>query len=225
LKNYQAPKMSLHQPLLTQRNTDNRRFVCPLTEKVMTDAVRIVITMKSFERRALLEWIEKNGEICPVTGTPFRASSDIETNFGLQWEILFWQRQVAESQSSDQDTFSSHITNQTSSRKWIAKSIDTPPTRPQRRGSSDSLSSSSEVTTVEQNDHRFWPCCPQDIASCSSNISPKLTRRCGSLDSLELFQLEEEDDLLFHDEDIKSDMAFSRLIAFLDEALMIIEDV
>lgn len=212
-----------HQPQQPHVNVQERRFVCPLAKKVMTDAVRIITTGKSYERKALLEWIEQNGEVCPVTGTPFNATVDIETNYSLQWEILFWQRQGAERQPIECD-IPAPFSHKMSRRNSIAKSIDSPPTRPRRRGSGDSLSSSSEAPTIEQNTNRFMSCCPSGISSCSSSMSLRPPRRCNSTDSLELFQPEDDDDFLFQEDDVQSGMPLSRLVSILDEALVIIDD-
>jgi U-box domain len=215
--------MIYHQPQSTQRNTDDRRFVCPLSKKVMSDAVRINTTQKSYERQALFDWIEKNGEVCPVTGTPFCASSDIETNFSLQWEILFWQRQDAQCQAIEQGT-PSHSTHKMSPRNSIAKSNDTPPNRPQRRGSGDSSLFLSDAAAGEHNADRFSSYCPPGGASSSSRMSLKLPRRCGSFDSLELLQLDDDDDFLVQDDDVRSASSLIRLVAVLDEALMIVDN-
>jgi hypothetical protein len=55
-------------------------------------------------------------------------------------------------------------------------------------------------------------------------MSLKLPRRCGSSDSLEPFQMEDDDEFLIQDEDMQSGMPLSRLVAILDEALMVVQD-
>jgi U-box domain len=213
-----------HLAQQSQGNSQERRFICPLTKEVMTDAVRIVTTGKSFQRQALQQWMEKIGKVCPVTGTPF-TTDDIETNFSLQWEILFWQRQQAEHQPIVCEMPSSY---KMSPRNSITKSIDSPPTLPERRGSGDSFSTSLEAPMMEQNNRRFLSCCPSGVSSCCSNSSlcMKPPRRCASFDSLDLFQPEDDDGDLFTDgDDLQSGTSFSRLVSILDEALKIIADV
>lgn len=65
-------------------------FICPLTQKVMTDPVQSPEGV-SFEREAILKVLSFRS-MCPVNGTPLRAGS-LRTNTKLQWMILFWKSQ------------------------------------------------------------------------------------------------------------------------------------
>lgn len=65
------------------------RFLCPLTRELMDDPVMTRQGL-NFERRAILEWLDKNGDVCPVTKKPLRPSG-LVTNNKLQWEIRQWK--------------------------------------------------------------------------------------------------------------------------------------
>lgn len=67
----------------------HRRFICPLTNDIMEDPV----TSKqgiNFERKAILRWLDEQGDVCPVTKTPLTMAGLIPNN-KLQWEIKQWQ--------------------------------------------------------------------------------------------------------------------------------------
>lgn len=67
----------------------HENFICPLTNEVMQDPV---VTKEgiNFERKAILRWIDENGEVCPVTKTPLAVNGLVPNN-KLQWEIKQWQ--------------------------------------------------------------------------------------------------------------------------------------
>ena len=65
------------------------KFLCSLTREMMDDPVMTRDGL-NFERRAILEWLDKNGEICPVTKKPLRRSG-LVTNSKLEWEIRQWK--------------------------------------------------------------------------------------------------------------------------------------
>jgi hypothetical protein len=64
-------------------------FVCPLTQRMMIDPV-ITRDGISFERHAILTWIEENHS-CPVSGNTLMPSN-LASNTTLQLEIERWQR-------------------------------------------------------------------------------------------------------------------------------------
>lgn len=128
----------------------------------------------SFERRALRKWTKQQGKCCPVDGDTFRSSSDMQPNFQLQWEILFWQRQQqlkgqlrAESIHLPDDTVTSSTAALSSTNEYMSppppplapfKSLDSPPSRPQRRGSFDGGKLDSPITeaTADSSPTMSW---------------------------------------------------------------------
>jgi hypothetical protein len=65
------------------------RFICPLTNDVMEDPVMTREGL-NFERKAILKWLDENGDVCPVTKKSLRVSG-LVANGKLQWEIRQWQ--------------------------------------------------------------------------------------------------------------------------------------
>jgi hypothetical protein len=65
------------------------RFLCPLTRTIMQDPVTIR-EGHTFERTALLEFIEKCGEISPNSGKPLGVPCFFASK-KLSWEIYHWQ--------------------------------------------------------------------------------------------------------------------------------------
>ena len=68
------------------------RFVCPLTLDVMTDPVMSRYG-QSFERDAILQWLEEGHKECPCTRRPL-GLRDIVSNHQLRLEIRRWQVQT-----------------------------------------------------------------------------------------------------------------------------------
>ena len=66
-----------------------QRFLCPLTRTIMQDPVTIR-EGHTFERTALLKFIEKFGEISPNSGKPLGAPYFYASK-KLSWEIRHWQ--------------------------------------------------------------------------------------------------------------------------------------
>jgi hypothetical protein len=62
--------------------------ICPLTKELMKDPV-ISRYGDSFERKAILEWLEQGNDFCPVTSKPLRPSS-LVSNKSLDWKIRCW---------------------------------------------------------------------------------------------------------------------------------------
>jgi hypothetical protein len=68
----------------------HERFICPLTNDIMTDPVTTKEGI-NFERNAILRWLEEHeDDICPVTKQPLTMAGIIP-NSKLQWEIKQWQ--------------------------------------------------------------------------------------------------------------------------------------
>mmetsp|Transcript_16788 Transcript_16788/g.27247 ORF Transcript_16788/g.27247 Transcript_16788/m.27247 type:complete len:225 (+) Transcript_16788:143-817(+) len=211
-----------------------RRFCCPLTKMIMKDPVLIVSTGKSYERHALLSWMEQNGERCPVTGKDFELA-DITTNFSLQWEILFWQRQcVDETFPTSDDVCKVEIIGAASSSRRrasdpsVTNCTDTAPTRPLRRGSYSGGSVPCEVEAINHEEpelcpSRFVPSCSTNTAACGMNLVPP-RRTISGLSSPEFYQSLPYDESSSSTEQSDSEeMDIDRLVSILDEALLIVE--
>jgi hypothetical protein len=68
----------------------HERFLCPLTNDIMTDPVTTKEGI-NFERNAILRWLDEHEEeVCPVTKKPL-AMAGLIPNSKLQWEIKQWQ--------------------------------------------------------------------------------------------------------------------------------------
>jgi hypothetical protein len=84
---------SKNDPVVHAEETEEvappQRFLCPLTRTIMQDPVTIR-EGHAFERTALLEFIEKYGEISPNSGKPLGAPSFYASK-KLSWEIHHWQ--------------------------------------------------------------------------------------------------------------------------------------
>jgi U-box domain len=65
-----------------------QKFICPLTQKVMTDPVMTKDGI-SFERHAILNWLYVDC-VCPVTSSPLMPSN-LVANTELQQEIEQWK--------------------------------------------------------------------------------------------------------------------------------------
>lgn len=123
-------------------SADERRFYCPLSRRTMTDPV-LTPRGNSFERKALSEWMERHGEICPLSGEGIDVAQ-IKPNFHLQWEILYWKRQQQQAREIPFDRYQSldGKDRPTDASRMLerppfppSKCVDSPPTRPRRRGS------------------------------------------------------------------------------------------
>ena len=69
-----------------------KRFICPLTKQCMEDPVtcRTPDGFRSFERNAILKWLDAHGDICPITGNGLTPSG-LYPNNQLKFEISQWQ--------------------------------------------------------------------------------------------------------------------------------------
>ncbi|CAB9503956.1 SAM and U-box domain-containing protein 1 [Seminavis robusta] len=65
-------------------------FLCPLTLEVMQDPVINRKTGHLFEKKAILRWIQRGNNTCPLTRLPLELS-DLEEDIGLRYEISEWK--------------------------------------------------------------------------------------------------------------------------------------
>ena len=80
---------SKNDPVEQEEKDEVARFLCPMTRTIMQDPVTIR-EGHTFERTALLEFIEKYGEISPHSGKPL-GSPCFYASKTLSWEIRHWQ--------------------------------------------------------------------------------------------------------------------------------------
>jgi hypothetical protein len=76
-------------PASDEEKEEVARFLCPLTRTIMQDPVTIR-EGHTFERTALLKFIEKYGEISPISGKPLGAPCFYASKM-LSWDIHHWQ--------------------------------------------------------------------------------------------------------------------------------------
>lgn len=76
-------------------------FLCPLTLDIMKEPV-MDRDGHTYEKRAILEWLERGHEICPLTRKPLRLS-DIIPNRALQCRIEEWRISQGEDLSETEE--------------------------------------------------------------------------------------------------------------------------
>ena len=69
-------------------------FVCPLTLDVMNDPIMTKYG-QSYERSALLEWLQSGHGVCPLSRRPLHLQ-DIVTNHGLRMKVEEWRKENGE---------------------------------------------------------------------------------------------------------------------------------
>ncbi|KAL3908853.1 MAG: hypothetical protein SGILL_008323 [Bacillariaceae sp.] len=74
-------------------------FLCPLTLEIMNDPV-VSKDGKNFDRRAILKWLGKGNDTCPLTRQPLRPSS-LVPNHKLKMDIHKWK--IDQGLSTDND--------------------------------------------------------------------------------------------------------------------------
>lgn len=77
-------------------------FVCPLSKELMSDPV-MTRYGHHFERKAILEWLEKGNTYCPITGNPLRVSN-LVSNKTLKWKINYWAKKHGQELVEVEDT-------------------------------------------------------------------------------------------------------------------------
>merc|ERR1712157_192114 len=69
-------------------------YICPITQELMTDPV-IVSSGHTFERTAIIEWLEDGNDINPLTGEQLE-NVDIKPNYALKDAIKEYRRKLAD---------------------------------------------------------------------------------------------------------------------------------
>ena len=81
-------------------STPPSRFLCPLTLEIMREPV-LSRWGHTYERKAIMEWLEAGNDVCPLTRRQLRPSWLI-TNKALKKEILEWKRQNGYTADNDE---------------------------------------------------------------------------------------------------------------------------
>jgi hypothetical protein len=105
-----------------------QRFLCPLTRTIMQDPVTIR-EGHTFERTALLNFIEEYGEISPNSGKPLGAPCFYASK-KLSWEIHYWQIDMqnpaeAEKEESNETPVKASVVDQEQSAKQHQEPVQT----------------------------------------------------------------------------------------------------
>jgi hypothetical protein len=79
--------------------TPPAEFVCPLTKKLIKEPIMSRYG-NHFERTAILDWLNKGNNYCPVTGNPLRPSM-LVSDKTLQWKINYWAKKHGHEVSSE----------------------------------------------------------------------------------------------------------------------------
>ncbi|XP_059286266.1 putative E3 ubiquitin-protein ligase LIN-1 isoform X1 [Lycium ferocissimum] len=74
------------------KNTPPKDFVCPITTNVLEDPVTLE-TGQTYERKAILEWLERGNTTCPITRQKLHNTQLPKTNYVLKRLIASWQEQ------------------------------------------------------------------------------------------------------------------------------------
>jgi hypothetical protein len=64
-------------------------FICPITLQIMVHPV-MTVTGLNFERSAIISWLEKGTDTCPLTRKPLRPW-DLISNKNLENKIWYWK--------------------------------------------------------------------------------------------------------------------------------------
>lgn len=126
-----------------------RKFTCPLTNTIMQDPVIVPCCGANFDRKAILNWMRKNGNRCPQSGediTPL----DLKTNTKLQWKIMYLERTYSDKNDFIPERFvSCSSTNKVSPSRPNSR-VDSPPVLPKspRPGASSRKTHTPRVTDI-----------------------------------------------------------------------------
>jgi hypothetical protein len=90
-----APPAALHHDTTTTEIDGTtvevpNSFICPITLQIMVHPV-MTETGLNFERSAIISWLEKGTESCPLTRKPLRPSG-LVSNKNLQNTIWYWKK-------------------------------------------------------------------------------------------------------------------------------------
>ncbi|KAK4792879.1 hypothetical protein SAY86_023314 [Trapa natans] len=72
------------------KSTPMKDFVCPITNQLFIDPVTLE-TGQTYERRAIMEWLERGNSTCPITRQPLRSTQLPRTNYVLKRLVSDWQ--------------------------------------------------------------------------------------------------------------------------------------
>jgi WD40 repeat protein len=74
------------------KNTPPKDFVCPITSNIFDDPVTLE-TGQTYERKAILEWINRGNSTCPITRQKLNGTQLPKTNYVLKRLIASWRDQ------------------------------------------------------------------------------------------------------------------------------------
>uniref|UniRef100_A0A7N0TJ17 RING-type E3 ubiquitin transferase n=2 Tax=Kalanchoe fedtschenkoi TaxID=63787 RepID=A0A7N0TJ17_KALFE len=77
-------------PLLNHMPPIPKDFVCPITSQLFNDPVTLE-TGQTYERKAILEWLERGNSTCPITRHKLQSTHLPKTNYVLKRLIASWQ--------------------------------------------------------------------------------------------------------------------------------------
>lgn len=117
---------SYHEvPTATAKMAPVTKFSCPLTKTIMESPVFVSCCSTNFERKALLDYMQRNGNRYPLSGKRLNPS-DLKPNTKLQWEISLLLRHSSDADRCNEESWtSSHSSTFLSPPK-----VDTPPIHP-----------------------------------------------------------------------------------------------
>lgn len=72
------------------KHTPPKDFVCPITSHLFNDPVTLE-TGQTYERKAILEWLERGNSTCPITRHELHSTQLPKTNYVLKRLIASWQ--------------------------------------------------------------------------------------------------------------------------------------
>jgi hypothetical protein len=72
------------------KHTPPKDFVCPITSNIFDDPVTLE-TGQTYERRAILEWMDRGNSTCPITRQKLHSIQLPKTNYVLKRLIASWQ--------------------------------------------------------------------------------------------------------------------------------------
>ncbi|XP_020097769.1 putative E3 ubiquitin-protein ligase LIN-1 [Ananas comosus] len=86
------PMVDSDKILASGRQTPPKDFVCPITSQLFNDPVTLE-TGQTYERKAILEWLERGNSTCPITRQQLHSTQLPKTNYVLKRLIASWQDQ------------------------------------------------------------------------------------------------------------------------------------
>ena len=86
------------------------KFCCALTGKIMSDPMKTAYGNHRFDRQAIEQWLQSQGNVCPVTGNPL-SLVEVKADAELRMEISGWQLASAVEAASPKPTDSESFNN------------------------------------------------------------------------------------------------------------------